>query len=416
MSTSEPGGPVGTGGGPYLYQVADLLWPGSTLSARRADAGRARPGAHFLAVPSRSRPAMLVPASPGAVAATALAGAKTGGTRRQRLLLRAVALVARTGALRVLPSHVVVLPREGTDSSADIVSWLTAALGRDVRISLAGSPARSNRKPVLQVLGTSGQALGYAKIGTNDLTRWLVAREGRALEQLAGSVPEGLRVPRVLARGTWGPHEVLVQEALVPRGPQSWTADELSRRMAAFARSGRVEEASVVDGRYVTSLRDRLEALPPSPARDRLVSAASSLVARHGAVLLQYGRWHGDWTPWNMARQGPDLLLWDLERMEDGVPLGFDELHHHVQSAVVREHHAAEKAATGMVHNAEALLRSWRLDHRAARVTALLYLLEIGARYSADGQEEAGGALSGLADWLLPALESAGTWRDEVAS
>ncbi len=396
--------------------MAGLLWPGSTLSVRWADVWRARPGAHFLALPSRSRPAMLVPASPGAATATALAGAKTGGTRRQRLLLRAAALAARTGALRVLPSHVVVLPGEGTDPSADIVSWLTAALGHEVRISLTGSPARSNRKPILHVLGSSGQALGYAKIGTNELTRRLVAREGRALEQLACGVPEGLRVPRVLARGVWGPHEVLVQEALVPRGPQSWTADELSRRMVAFACSGRVDEAAVVDGRYVSSLRGRLEELPPTPAKARLIAAASSLVARHGAVRLRYGRWHGDWTPWNMARQGHDLLLWDLERMEDGVPIGFDELHHHVQRAVIREHHAPGEAATRLLRNAEVVLRAWQLDHRAARVTALLYLLEIGARYSADRQEEAGGALSGLADWLLPALESAGTWRDEVPS
>lgn len=416
MSTSEPAGSPGPGGGPYLYQVAALLWPGSTLSSRRADAGRARPGAHFLAVPSRSRPAMLVPASPGAVTARALSGAKTGGTTRQRLLLRAGALVARTGALRVFPSHVVVLPAEGDEASTDIVSWLADALGRDVRISVAGSPARANRKPILQVLDTSGAALGYAKIGTNDLTRWLVSREGRALGQLAGSVVDGVRLPRVLASGAWGPHEVLVQEALVPRGPQSWRAGELSTRMEAFARSGDVEEASIAGAPYVTSLCQRLERLASSPARDRLVAAATTLVARDGAVRLQYGRWHGDWTPWNMARHGDDLLLWDLERMEDGVPLGFDALHHHVQSAVVREHHAAEEAATAMVRTAEVLLGSWQLDHRAARATAMLYLLEIGARYSADRQDEAGGALSGLAEWLLPALESAGTSRDEVTS
>lgn len=415
MSIFELGGLRDHGGGPYLYQVASLLWPGSTLSSRRRDAERGRPGAHFLAVPSRSRPAMLVPASPCRVTASALAGAKTGGTRRQRFILRSMALVARTGALRALPSHVVVLPNSA-DSSADIVTWLSAALGREVRISLAGSPARSNRKPILQVLGTDGQALGYAKVGTNELTRWLVAREGRALAQLAGSVPEGLRVPRVLACGAWGPHKVLVQEALVPRGPQSWTAADLSRRMVAFAHSGGVQESPVTESRYVILLRERLAELPPSPAKDRLVSAATTLVTRYGTVRLKHGRWHGDWTPWNMARRGADLLLWDLERMDDGVPLGFDELHHHVQCEVVRNHQAAEGAATGMVRTAEGLLGSWQIDPRAARVTALLYLLEIGARYSADRQEDAGGALSGLADWLLPALESAVTRRDEVTS
>ena len=48
-------------------------------------------------------------------------------------------------------------------------------------MSLYLSPARANRKPVLQLLTPQGQAAGFAKIGTNQLTRELVTAEYEAL-------------------------------------------------------------------------------------------------------------------------------------------------------------------------------------------------------------------------------------------
>ena len=60
---------------------------------------------------------------------------------------------------------------------------------------------------------------------------------------------------------------------------------------------------------------------------DRLAGAA-------GAVHLQLGRWHGDWAPWNMARAGGRVQVWDWERSVTGVPVGLDMIHFQVQREV----------------------------------------------------------------------------------
>ena len=53
---------------------------------------------------------------------------------------------------------------------------------------------------------------------------------------------------------------------------------------------------------------------------------AAGVVGRSGTAVLSYGSWHGDWTPWNMAITHTGLLVWDWERLDHGVPVGFDAL------------------------------------------------------------------------------------------
>ncbi len=47
--------------------------------------------------------------------------------------------------------------------------------------------------------------------------------------------------------------------------------------------------------------------------------------------VFELGAWHGDWTAWNCAAaaQADQVLVWDWERYTEGVPRGFDALHHH---------------------------------------------------------------------------------------
>jgi hypothetical protein len=54
----------------------------------------------------------------------------------------------------------------------------------------------------------------------------------------------------------------------------------------------------------------------------------------HGDLPLDFGAWHGDWTPWNMAWHRGVLRLWDWERFARGVPDGFDLLHYRLQEAM----------------------------------------------------------------------------------
>ncbi|MGA8112420.1 MAG: hypothetical protein WCA46_02020, partial [Actinocatenispora sp.] len=101
------------------------------------------------------------------------------------------------------------------------------------------------------------------------------------------------------------------------------------------------------------------------------------------------------------------LLVWDWERFTVGVPLGFDPLHHLLQSSIVRDGQDPRSAVAGCLNSATPLLAAFGVPAGAARPTALLYLVELATRYLTDRQAEAGARLGVLGTWLLPELVAA---------
>ena len=65
---------------------------------------------------------------------------------------------------------------------------------------------------------------------------------------------------------------------------------------------------------------------------------------------------------------------------------------------------APRAAAEAIVAKAPAVLAPFGIQPGTARFVALLYLLEIAARYLHDGQAEAGARLGDVGTWLLPVL------------
>jgi hypothetical protein len=61
-------------------------------------------------------------------------------------------------------------------------------------------------------------------------------------------------------------------------------------------------------------------------------------------------------------------------------------------------------AADGLVERAPDLLAPLGVGPADARLTALLYLAELSARYLVDRQAEAGARLGAPGRWLIPAL------------
>lgn len=107
-----------------------------------------------------------------------------------------------------------------------------------------------------------------------------------------------------------------------------------------------------------------------------------------------------------MAVLADTLLVWDWERFRVGVPLGFDALHYDLQRRLQSTPDAAG-AVTATLTAAGALLAPFHVPPPARRTTALLYLVDLAARYLADGQAQAGARLGVLGSWLLPVLVAA---------
>ncbi|MEV0715083.1 hypothetical protein [Asanoa sp. NPDC050611] len=390
----------------YLREVLDLLYPppcftdgapGDDTDGRVAGT----PVADYLVVPDVRRPRLLVPARSRRIAAAAVRRYAEPQGRIARLKRDAVVTALRSGASGILLRDRV---RVYGPAAETIDGYLRRVLGADVALSVHIGPARANRKPVLQLISRDGRTVGFGKLGTGPLTRRLVRAETAALNALTHAVVRDVTIPSVLHSGQWRGHQVLVQSALPvwqPRAPLA--ADRLAAAMRGVAVCCGTSKGWLSTSPYWSELRERLAAVADRPDGAALAAAARDLAARAGDTDLRYGAWHGDWSPWNMAPLAGSLLVWDWERFTLGVPLGFDALHYELQRRIQTDPDAAA-AVERTVTRAPVLLAPFEVPAAAAELTALLYLIDLAARYLADRQAEAGARLGVLGTWLLPVL------------
>jgi hypothetical protein len=390
----------------YLDDVVALLWPApASAQVGRPQDRSAGTVSEFVVVPGLDRPRLLVPLGSRRAAATALRRYSEPGSRLARYRLEALALAMVTGLGAKVMRDRVRIVADGPAALDSIETYLTAAIGRVVRLSLHIGPARANRKPVLQLLSDDGQVVGFVKVGVNDLTRRLVTAEAESLSYLRSASPTLSQVPEVLHAGTWRGLEVLVQSPLpiwekrVPMAP-----GQLASAMLELATVDGVRTERLVSSSFWSGLSATLGDLADTPTVAQLREAFSAVTARAGEVEVALGAWHGDWTPWNCASVAGRILVWDWERFERGVPLGFDALHFDLQRAVVGRNADPRAAVADCIARAAELLAPFGTGEEAARVVALSYLMALATRYLQDGQAEAGARLGVLGQWLLPEL------------
>jgi hypothetical protein len=386
----------------YLWEVLRTLWPEPARITRtgRGHLGPAE-GTEFVIVPDERRAKLLLPRRPRRAAAAALRHYKASADTPRRLAFRGLALAAQAGLADLLPHRITIESRPGT-ADADIAGYLGEVLGQEVIISVRVGPPRANRKPVLELLTADGGLIGFAKVGVNALTRELVRAEAAALAVLDAASLVRLSTPRLIQHGQWRGHEVLVQEALSGVAPpRNWAG--LSQAMAELAGVQGVSHLPVDQSPYWRDLRQRLAACTQRDVAGQLLTVMNCLEPVAGATTVGFGSWHGDWTPWNMTMSDGRALVWDWERFQAGVPIGYDAVHYRLQE-LVDGGRAPQAAAEEVLAGAATVLAPFGLQAGAARFVASIYLLEIAARYLTDGQAEAGARLGDVGNWLLPVL------------
>jgi len=127
-------------------------------------------------------------------------------------------------------------------------------------------------------------------------------------------------------------------------------------------------------------------------SRQVLERMAGQLEAGYGDVLLEYGFCHGDFVPWNLARLGERLYVWDWENSAPDTPLGFDAVHYHFQVAFVGRGLPLGEATALAARSARPALRELGVPAAHCGLLAVLHLAELFLRH-----EEARGA-AGVAD------------------
>ncbi|MFI0351477.1 hypothetical protein [Actinomadura sp. 9N407] len=391
------GGRLGDTAAPWVETVA-ALWPDAEVTS----AGGAGGDAHELSfLPNAQAPRLLIPSTLPAVAATALRRYSHDLTVRQRVSRSLVATAARTGLPgRALRDRLQV--HGGTGSVQDRLSDL---LGRRVVVTIGLGTARANRKPILHAITPEGRPLAFVKVGDTGVTRELLAGEAAALSFLDGRPLHGITIPRVLWHGGWNGLTLLVLSPL-PTSARGWRPRRgapLKAMDELFGVSG-TKRATLAGSDFWAGLRATPDELMGERSL-RLAAVIDRIAAAYGDQMLDFGAWHGDWTPWNMAWHRGEFQLWDWERFEPAVPRGFDLLHYRLQEATRRPGPSPyERRPDG----AADLTGPLGVTGAAAAATADLYYLALCCRYQRAAGGPLGDAVLGQADRLLELLEDTG--------
>jgi hypothetical protein len=408
-----PPAPNGSDWLPYMRDICERFWPPPavvTLEAGRPYSSRAPrdrglevPGTRkFFLVSGLGRPPLLTPATPrtAAIAVDHYSGQRSPAARRATKVLSF--WLARGLGGPALRGRVEVSAPSGADT---IEAYLREVIAQDIRLSMYLGPARANRKPVLQLLSTTGESIAFVKIGVNPLTSELVRAEHESLTRLSQADLTDIVIPRVLHSDRWRGLDILVLSALpVWFRHHSLPSSQLVGAMSQVARAYGLRREALQGSAYLRRLRERLAGTDESAERHALLSALDDLGARAGGTVLDYGAWHGDWAPWNMANTSHGLLVWDWERFTCGVPLGFDALHHWLHTEVEARRREPLAAACDTLDRAPDLVAPFGIRGRQARLTATLYLADLATRYLADRQAKAGAQRGAPGAWLIPAI------------
>ena len=375
-----------------LAWVNELLWgsqvgvtvgkpPGSTPSETVAE---------FVALPNARQAHLLVPVDSPPAARQALRNYND-ARRAIRGGAAVLGFAARMGILGLVGERVTVWQRPDparSDHAGRLDAYLAEVLDvPEVRIAVRMGGRRPNRKPVLQVLTPKGDILAYAKLGWNATTRSLVRNEARVLDEFARSTgsPRSFSTPQVIHSGDFGSLAVLVMAPVSPAGwlstrPSRTELEEVAREIAALRP---VTQERLVVSDFWQETRARLEKLRDSlrPTRYEVLEGLTSrLEERYGDAEIHFGEWHGDWTRWNMARDGSRLMIFDWERSGRRVPVGIDAAHYDFDFAVKFHKHSALETVPALLLGGGTVLPSFTSDV-AARLLVALDLLEMVFRY-----------------------------------
>lgn len=339
---------------------------------------------------------MLVPSGqPGAAAMLERHSRSRGQRFRQAVVARAVT----AGLLPLLPVW-RVLPAKSGDGTASIDGYVRMHLPRASAVGVLLGPPRANAKPVLRIFDDCGTTIAFGKVGHNELSAALVRHEHQVLHELSGADFAHLEIPQVLHFGTWHGLTVLLVSALqtAGRSEPSWQLPLAA--CVELAEQTEITTADVARSSYLQRLSRRTAALGQQSAVRDQVDAAVATIA---TTELSFGRWHGDWAPWNMGAGNDPVQLWDWERSQDDVPLGFDIVHFLAQQTFMART-PAPAALTTIRDGAADAMRRWDLGRHEVDATVLLYLCEILVRYTADAGASPSPALRNRIDAVTTML------------
>lgn len=382
-------------GNPELDSLAAALFdvPGGPVRVQWLPSAAATPppagwrqAERYAVVPDLRRARFLVPAARRAAAASLLRYNRLRSPRTAAS--RAVVGAAfGVGAGPVFRQGVRIVVEENLPADAQEQVILTAHLSTVLGTSplaagIGVRPLDPNSKPTLQLFRGAAPA-GYAKVGWNDATRALVDTEARTL---AGLPPlPTMDVPALLHSGSWN-GRVLAVAAPLPVGVTRHRDENTPPSAGVLAPLVAVEgvRAALADSPYLLRARRELRSMQQAGDAPDLAAALSAYLdaveRACGPVPLRFGRWHGDWVPWNVGWAGGRLQVWDWEHSTPDAPAGLDLAHWPFQVELVLRGRPLTDALAAVRLACAAGWHELGVSAQDGETVADLYLVELALR------------------------------------
>ncbi|HWL99377.1 MAG TPA: hypothetical protein VNP20_18695 [Nocardioidaceae bacterium] len=347
----------------------------------------------YAVVPSAQRPRYLVPLrSPRSVLAAASRLPHSSLVRRGARLTAAVGTVAwsHVGSDRLYvgiarsvpperwPEHLLLRRIAAELDLSDPSDLSHPGDPSDIVALLPVRRVMPTTKPILRLFDRRGRSLGFAKVGWSTATRRVVGNEVEVLLGLRGRL-QHLQVPSVLGSGELGGNTYLVTTP-APSPMRVWSRppQACAWLLTDVARSGGLTVETLSASRFRARILAELDAA--QAGAPTLVDLLRTwLLSAPGTVDLEFGRWHGDWTRWNVVEADGAALAWDWEFSEPSVPVGFDLMHWHFQQSLAHPQGSLD-AAVHSVYAAAPVLAAVGVHPARRRLVASLYLIEILTR------------------------------------
>jgi hypothetical protein len=342
------------------------LWPQATVHD-----GWRRREQRFLAMPGSAAPTQVLPASLASVVASA--GRPSDDRPRLRQLRDGVGVAALLAAAPVRSGRRMSVSRDGEDLAGLVRRELGLVSGTTL---IMCGPPRANQKPILQLLDRRARTIGYVKVAWNDLTRQLLDDEARTLRQLDGGVAGAFRAPVLLGAGDFADGTWLAMGPVGVDRRRPATAPDIDALAVAIENTARRTETTVARSPFIERLRRSAVDLP------RAQPIVERLIQQYGDAQLALAACHGDFVPWNILSGTPVAAVWDWERYEPQVPVGFDRLHHRVQLAIQRRGRTVEDTVNDLHAHVDQVLPELEASQRRAHLD--FYLAEVLCRYEHD--------------------------------
>ena len=235
-----------------------------------------------------------------------------------------------------------------------------------------GTPSL-HRKTTIQVYHKR-KIFGYCKLTDSDEVAKLFDAEQDVLQRLERQKIEG--VPRCLynGRSSNGRHLFLQTTA---KTLESKVVHEWNGLMEKFLndlyRSTSVRTLFELTDFYSTLQSVRLHPnwLCATVDTDLYIKTMDGILQRYTGTEVEFGFYHGDFTPWNMFVENEQLFVFDWEYARQTYPKGLDRYHFLTQTAIFERHLTAQQII------AEIASCDW-----VNKDDYMMYLIDIIARYT----------------------------------